>query len=97
MKLTIESGSPHTQILRCAQDDRQTALTVYIISVVRKYEFEPGQLDYKSILVSPRSDPAKDENNASIRRTVCSMANADGGVILFVTTRQCGVACCILL
>jgi Putative DNA-binding domain len=54
-----------------------------VVNIVRKYEFEPGQFDYKGILVLPRTDPTKDDYYASIRRTVCSMANADGGFILF--------------
>ncbi len=54
-----------------------------VVTIVRKYEYEPGSFDYKGILVPPRTDPKKDEFNASIRRTVCSMANADGGFILF--------------
>jgi hypothetical protein len=54
-----------------------------VVAIVRKYEFEPGSFDYKGGLVLPRTDPTKDEVYASIRRTVCSMANADGGFILF--------------
>src|SRR6266516_6829118 len=54
-----------------------------VVTIVGKYEYEPGSFDYKGILVPPRTDPTKDEFNASIRRTVCSMANADGGFILF--------------
>ncbi len=54
-----------------------------VVTLVRKYEYEPGTFDYKGILVPPRADPTKGEFNASIRRTVCSMANADGGFILF--------------
>ncbi len=54
-----------------------------VVEIVRTYEYEPGSFDYKGILVPPRTDPTKDEFNASVRRTVCSMANADGGFILF--------------
>ena len=54
-----------------------------IVAIVRKYEYEPGSFDYKGMLAASRTDPIKDEFNASIRRTVCSMANADGGFILF--------------
>ena len=54
-----------------------------VVGIVGKYEYEPGSFDYKGILASARTDPSKDEFNASLRRTVCSMANADGGFILF--------------
>ena len=54
-----------------------------VVAIVRKYEFEPGSFDYKGALVLPRTDPKREEVYASIRRTVCSMANADGGFILF--------------
>src|SRR6266446_5237655 len=54
-----------------------------VVTIVRKYEFEPGSFDYKAALVLPRTDPKREEVYASIRRTVCSMANADGGFILF--------------
>src|SRR5437764_10216345 len=54
-----------------------------VITIVRKYEFEPGTFDYKGTLVLPRTEPKRDEVYFSIRRTVCSMANADGGFILF--------------
>ncbi len=54
-----------------------------VVAIVRKYEFEPGSFDYKGALVLPRTDPKREEVYASIKRTVCSMANADGGFILF--------------
>ena len=54
-----------------------------VITVVQKYEFEPGTFDYKGTLVLPRTEPKRDEVYSSIRRTACSMANADGGFILF--------------
>jgi hypothetical protein len=54
-----------------------------LIAIVRKYEFEPGSFDYKGVLVLPRTDTTRDDYLISIRRTVCSMANADGGFILF--------------
>lgn len=53
-----------------------------VVAIVRGYEFEPSQFDYKGILVHPR-DRARNQHLDSIRRTVCSMANADGGFILF--------------
>ena len=53
-----------------------------VVNIVRKYEFEPGVFDYKAVLHAT-SPEYRNEHNASIRRTVCSMANADGGFILF--------------
>jgi hypothetical protein len=51
------------------------------LQIVRLYEFEAGQFDYKEVLNA--SGSAKDSALASLRRTVCSMANADGGYVLF--------------
>ncbi len=53
-----------------------------IVDIVRKYEFEPGIFDYKAVLNATNRDHRND-HNASIRRTAGSMANADGGFILF--------------
>jgi hypothetical protein len=53
-----------------------------VVAIVKKYEFEPGSFDYKAVLHA--TDPVyRDKHNASIRRTTCSLANADGGFILF--------------
>src|SRR5260370_22284684 len=54
-----------------------------VVNIVRKHEFEPGIFDYKAVLHAT-SPEYRNEHNASIRRTVCAMANADGGFILFV-------------
>ena len=54
-----------------------------VAAIERKYEYEPGSFDYKGILTLSRTDSNKGEFNASLRRTVCAMANADGGFILF--------------
>jgi hypothetical protein len=53
-----------------------------VVNLVTKYEFEPGIFDYKAVLNATRPEHRND-HNASIRRTACSMANADGGFILF--------------
>lgn len=50
--------------------------------IVREREYEPGNFDYKSILVPPRTGEGSDLN-MRLRKTVCSMANTDGGFILF--------------
>jgi hypothetical protein len=52
-----------------------------VLGLVRAHEFEPGQFDYKSVLTG--SGPQRDEVLASIQRTACSLANTDGGYILF--------------
>src|SRR5260370_25078462 len=53
-----------------------------VVTVIQRYEFEPGRFDYKEVLNASRGQ-GKDDHVASIRRTACSMANADGGYILF--------------
>jgi hypothetical protein len=50
--------------------------------LVQLHEFEPGQFDYKEVLNRTRG-PGSDELLNSIRKTACSMANTDGGFILF--------------
>lgn len=50
--------------------------------VVRKHEFEPGRFDYKAAL-KPDTRTSDPDLIPSIRRTACSMANADGGFIIF--------------
>jgi hypothetical protein len=58
-----------------------------VLNVVRRHEFEPGRFDYKEVLNA--AGQGKGEHTASIRHTVCSMANAFGGYILFgVADRQ---------
>ncbi len=52
-----------------------------VVNLVRKYEFEPGTFDYKSTLKAVGAKA--NEYIGSICRTVCSMANTDGGFILF--------------
>ena len=52
-----------------------------IREIVRRHEFEPGRFDYKEVL-NPTGGRDHDAI-ASLRRTVCSMANADGGFVLF--------------
>lgn len=50
--------------------------------VVQLHEFEPGQFDYKEVL-NPTREPGSDKLRESIRKTACSMANTDGGFIIF--------------
>src|SRR2546430_2628274 len=54
-----------------------------VIKIVEEHEFEPGIFDYKSVLNATGDEKHKKEHRDSIRRTVCSMANTDGGFILF--------------
>ncbi len=53
-----------------------------VVAIVQQYEYEPGLLDYKEAL-NATNPTYRNEHNASIRRTACSMANADGGFVLF--------------
>jgi hypothetical protein len=63
-----------------------------VINIVKEHEFEPGIFDYKSVLKETR--PNQNQHIESIRRTVCSMANTDGGFILFgILDRKEQVAC----
>ena len=50
--------------------------------VVQQHQYEPGQFDFKEVL-NPTRSPDSDEHKLSIQRTACSMANSDGGVMLF--------------
>jgi len=59
--------------------DRWTFDTV--MDLVKKHEFEPGAFDYKDVLNATGSE--RNNHIASLRRTVCSMANTNGGFILF--------------
>ncbi len=52
-----------------------------VVTIVKKYEYEQGYFDYKEVLNPTRME--SNEHNANIRRTACSLANADGGFILF--------------
>lgn len=52
-----------------------------VVNLIKKYEFEPGTFDYKDVLNATSSE--KSNHTASIRRTACSMANTNGGFILF--------------
>lgn len=59
--------------------------------LVKKYEFEPGMFDYKHVLNPTGAN--QNEHIKSIGSTVCSMANTDGGFILFgVQDRKIPVA-----
>jgi hypothetical protein len=60
-----------------------------VVGVVNQHEKEPGGFDYKEVLNASRDEKGKYAE--SIRHTVCSMANADGGYILFgVKERKAG-------
>lgn len=64
---------------------------VTVENLVKKYEFEPGTFDYKQVL-NP-SGANQHEYLKSIGSTVCSLANTDGGFILFgVQDRRVAVA-----
>ncbi len=53
-----------------------------VVRLVKKYLDEPGVYDFKEVL-NPTYQQGKGDHAASIRRTACAMANADGGYILF--------------
>jgi predicted HTH transcriptional regulator len=54
-----------------------------ISRLVTQRDAEPGIYDFKEVLSGTGTDENKKKLNDSIRKTVCSMANADGGYIIF--------------
>ncbi len=54
-----------------------------IYRLVTRRDAEPGIYDFKRVLSGTGPDENRNELNDSIRKTVCSMANADGGYIIF--------------
>ncbi|MBV9688903.1 MAG: ATP-binding protein [Ktedonobacteraceae bacterium] len=56
--------------------------TIYML--VTQCDAEPGFYDFKELLHPTRgTEQSKKDHNDSIRKTVCSMANADGGYLIF--------------
>ena len=54
-----------------------------ISRLVTQRDAEPGLYDFKEVLSGTGADESRKKLNDSIRKTVCSMANADGGYIIF--------------
>jgi len=55
-----------------------------IYRLVTQRDAEPGVYDFKEVLhATLGNNKSKKDHNDSIRRTVCSMANADGGYVIF--------------
>ncbi len=54
-----------------------------IYRLVTQRNAEPGMYDFKEVLNARGTAENRNELNDSIRKTVCSMANADGGYIIF--------------
>ena len=54
-----------------------------IYRLVTQRDAEPGIYDFKGVLNARGTAESRSEFNDSIRKTVCSMANADGGYIIF--------------
>src|SRR5260370_31764511 len=54
-----------------------------IYELVSQREFEPGLYDFKEVLNGTGTNERRKDLNESICRTVCGMANADGGYIIF--------------
>ncbi|MGI8485342.1 MAG: AlbA family DNA-binding domain-containing protein [Thermomicrobiales bacterium] len=52
-----------------------------MVNVVEHHRFEPGQFDFKEVLNA--TGKGSQEARDSLRRTICSMANTDGGYVLF--------------
>ena len=54
-----------------------------IYRLVTQRDAEPGLYDFKEVLNTRGTAENRNELNDSIRKTVCSMANADGGYLIF--------------
>ncbi len=54
-----------------------------IYRLVTQRDAEPGMYDFKEVLNARGTAENRNELNDNIRKTVCSMANADGGYIIF--------------
>ncbi len=55
-----------------------------VVEIVEQHEFEPARFDYKEALnPTAEGNERRVEHLASVRRTVCAMANTGGGFILF--------------
>jgi len=55
-----------------------------VTTLVKKHDYEPSLYDFKRALHQTEGDKkAKEDHNDSIRRTACSMANTNGGFIIF--------------
>lgn len=52
-----------------------------VVNIVEQHQFEPGQFDFKEVLNA--TGHGSQEARESLRRTICSMANTDGGYVLF--------------
>lgn len=69
-------GSPEASTLRLQEWTWKT-----VVNVVEQHRFEPGQFDFKEVLNA--TGDGRQKALESLRRTVCSMANTDGGYVLF--------------
>src|SRR6266571_4213413 len=54
-----------------------------IYGLVTERDYEPDTYDFKEVLSGTGNEESKKKLNDSIRKTVCSLANADGGYIIF--------------
>lgn len=55
-----------------------------VLEVVRTHDIEPAEFDYKEVLKPAKgAEQSKADLNTALRRTMASMANAGGGVVLF--------------
>lgn len=52
-----------------------------IVEIVRTKQLEPARFEYRAVLNPERGDPEK--LNERLRKTVCAMANTDGGYVIF--------------
>lgn len=54
-----------------------------ILRFVTQSDHEPGTYDFKEVLSGTGTEKGKKSINDSICKAICSMANADGGYLIF--------------
>ena len=56
-----------------------------VLGILQHHDYEPGRFEYKEVLIpsAPASAPAPEKHKENIRKAACSMANTEGGYILF--------------
>jgi len=54
-----------------------------IYALVTERDYEPGTYDFKEVLSGTGNEKSKKELNESICKTICALANTDGGYLIF--------------
>ena len=54
-----------------------------IYTLVTQHDYEPGTYDFKEVLSGTGNEESRKKLNDSICKTICGMANTDGGYLIF--------------